>query len=335
MELLTKTLITLLVITFESDSLGHRNAHSLVYHESEERIYLFGGASHQEVLGDLWVFETDIWQKVEVETGPAPRTFAAAAYDSNVGRLMVFGGSKVLFGNKPDPANLFDDLWGFVNNRWQRMETSQTPTSRAEASMVYDRRRDRLVLFGGNLIDEDGQYIKLGDTWEYDGNDWQLLSASGPTARHGVSMWYDSVTEQVMLFGGSIVDRQYGAATGETWSWGGKQWVLLLTQQPPGIFNAAIASTPSGVLRFGGSNGQGRSNETWVFKDGTWLIQPSTDPPAARNHASIVFDTKNDRVVLFGGHDGRHVFGDTWSWQNGEWSVLTDRPAVPRVANRH
>ena len=77
-----------------------RNAHSMVYHAQESQIYLFGGANEKEVLSHLWVLDSAVWRKVVTKNEPEPRTFASLVYDIESNRLLLFGGSKVLFGEK-------------------------------------------------------------------------------------------------------------------------------------------------------------------------------------------------------------------------------------------
>ena len=51
--------------TFPCTDLGVRNAHAMAYHQAQEKIYLFGGATHDSVQSDLWTFDLDSarWQK--------------------------------------------------------------------------------------------------------------------------------------------------------------------------------------------------------------------------------------------------------------------------------
>ncbi len=314
-------------------SQGPRNAHSMVFHQGDERIYLFGGATEKAVKNDLWFFDEGKWQPRDTEAGPSARTFAAMVYDEGNNRIVLFGGSRALFGTAPDPDNLLGDTWQFQNGYWRQLEPAHSPSPRAEASLAYDPKRQRLVLFGGYFIDADGGYKKLGDTWEYDGEDWRQVSADGPSPRHGVALWYDTTSASTLLFGGSTEDRQYGKKAGETWTWDGEIWQKLEVEQPPGIFNAAIAPTPEGILRFGGWNGKSRTDETWLFTEALWTELETTAAPSPRNHSSMVFD--GVRVILYGGHDGRNVFGDTWSWQDGKWQLLIEGPSMPRVKNGH
>jgi hypothetical protein len=75
--------------------------------------------------------------------------------------------------------------------------------------MVYDTSRARIVLFGGISSRSEavpGGYlireIRLRDTWEWDGTQWQEVATAGPEARYRHAMAYDTARMRVVLFGG-------------------------------------------------------------------------------------------------------------------------------------
>jgi len=317
-------------------SISVRNAHSMVYDTHKSIVYLFGGANEEAVLSDLWFLNETQWEKVETDKTPSPRTFASMAYDRVNTRIVLFGGSKVLFGKTPDSDNLLNDTWVFEDNTWKKLITKNAPTPRAEATMVYDENRNKLLLFGGYTI-EGKKYIKLGDTWEFYDNEWHLVSDKGPSKRHGISMSFDGESNEVILFGGSTVDKQYGERKGETWRWDGQKWNKLSIEQPLGVFNATMTYDPhkEEFVRFGGWNGKSRINTTWVFKENSWRILASDQSPSPRNHSNMVYSIKEQRIILFGGHDGKYVFGDTWEFREHKWHKILDQKPVKRVKNRH
>ena len=313
-----------------------RNAHSMAYNSKDSQVYLFGGANEKEVLSDLWVLEKTNWRKVITKNAPEPRTFAPLIYDSENNRLILFGGNKVLFGNKPDSQNLLNDTWEFKNNNWKKLITNNTPSPRAEAIMAYDRSRKTIVLFGGYNI-QNGEYIKLGDTWEFNDNEWHLISTEGPSERHGVSMAYDPEDKSIILFGGSTLDKQYGESRGETWKWNSKEWNKLEIEQPTGMFNATMVyhEEQKGLIRFGGWNGNSRVDQTWSFSNNEWNKLDINNRPTARNHSAMAYDEMQKRIILFGGHDGENVFGDTWEYTNQMWEKISESKPLKRINNGH
>jgi hypothetical protein len=135
---------------------GVRNAHAAVY-DSHARAFilfggLFGGASATEVFGGLWRWRGG-WHRSDA-VGPDPRTFPALAYDSASDAVVLFGGSRVLFGDSTRPPAMLADTWIFRRNEWDRAPGGPSP--RTESAVAYDPRRRRTVLFGGRFSSTDG-----------------------------------------------------------------------------------------------------------------------------------------------------------------------------------
>lgn len=78
------------------------------------------------------------------------------------------------------------------------LNVSPCPSPRKGHAMVYDNARERVLLFGGNMKDRNPS----GETWEWNGGDWNLLTESGPAPRSSHAMAYDSARDRVVLFGG-------------------------------------------------------------------------------------------------------------------------------------
>jgi hypothetical protein len=55
----------------------------------------------------------------------------------------------------------------------------------------------RVVLFGGS-----SNSGLVGDTWEWDGEQWTQLGDTGPLPRSGHALTYDSGRQRIVLFGG-------------------------------------------------------------------------------------------------------------------------------------
>lgn len=317
-------------------SISVRNAHSMIYNSDESKVYLFGGANSKEVLSDLWYLDGVNWNMVILENSPLARTFASMVYDKNEKRIILFGGSKVLFGKETKIQNLLNDTWQFKNSKWTKLNTKNPPLPRAEASIVYDEHRKKIILFGGYTI-QNGEYIKLGDTWEFYDNNWRLISDSGPSKRNGASMVYDTKNKYTVLFGGSTADKQYGKSKGETWIWKSKKWGKIKTEQPNGIFNTNMIydKNKNQIFRFGGWNGDLRINETWSYINNKWSKLNLKTKPLPRNHSNMVYDEKQKKIILFGGHDGENVFGDLWEFSNNEWKNIFEYTPIKRQSNSH
>jgi hypothetical protein len=306
---------------------GVRNAHAAAYDSRDHALILFGGATAADVRADLWRWHDGTWH-VSPATGPEPRTFPAMAYDSVRDEVVLFGGSRVLFGDGTTMPGMLDDTWVLRSEEWVRVY-GVGPGPRAEAAVAYDSRRGRTVMFGGRLTSPGG-VTRLGDTWEWDGLRWIRSSTSGPTPRSGAAMAWHPELQAVVLFGGS------GGPLGDTWSWDGRAWTRLPIPPAPGRFNTVMAWDPSSrrLVRFGGWNGTGRTSDTWELREDGWVLVKNAGP-AARNHAVLVSAPERGSLLLFGGHDGETVFGDLWERRDGRWTLLQSVPPKRRVDNGH
>lgn len=309
-----------------TDSLTVRNAHAMTYNHDQAVVMLFGGADERQVLADLWAWDGEQWRCLS-EGGPPPRTFPSLAYDSARKRLILFGGNRVLFGTAEDTTTFLNDMWAWDGQTWHQIDAAMPP-ARAEASIAYDSDRQRIVLWGGYHT-VNGEIMRLGDTWEWDGHRWEQKSLNGPFPRHGAAMVYDTHRKRVVLFGGN-------GASGETWEWDGLNWERIVSAQTEGRFNSAMAydERRRAIIRFGGWNGRERVGDTWSY-DGTQWMRFANDGPAARNHTSMAYDNERETIVLLGGHDGARVFGDTWEWNGSTWSQIREREPRLRVDNGH
>jgi hypothetical protein len=306
---------------------GPRNAHALAYDLRDSALVLFGGATADEVRGDTWRWKNGAWRLL-AGVGPGPRTFPTMVYDAGRAEIVLFGGNRVLFGDSARPAVMLGDTWVLRGDIWTQA-SAEGPPPRAEAAMAYDTARRRTILFGGRF-EHDGQTVRLGDTWEWDGVSWTRVSTAGPSPRSGVAMAYDPARHAVVLFGGS------GGPSGDTWAWNGRTWDSLPITAVPGRFNTVMAWDPGleRLVRFGGWDGKERTSDTWELRDRGW-VRVCGDGPSGRNHSALADAPDRGSLLLYGGHDGDNVFGDLWERRHGRWVLRQFAGAVRRVANGH
>lgn len=184
-----------------------------------KRLVLFGGyawkAGVRERLQDTWEFDGRAWARFATG-GPAARSGAAMAFDAELGRVVLFGGSgarndtSIWDGTAwsevpaptPSPGRFnaamagddagnvlrfggWDglartaDTWRFRGGLWSAVKTGAAPPARNHAAMTHDVKRGCFVLFGGH----DGLNV-FGDVWERCGaGDWQRVAKTGPRER--------------------------------------------------------------------------------------------------------------------------------------------------------
>jgi hypothetical protein len=305
-----------------------RNAHSMIYDSDLRKVILFGGADATHVCADTWEWDSEQrqWHYLTGD-GPGPRTFAAFAYDERHHEGILFGGNRVLFGSGDANNSFLADTWRFRKGQWTPVEAAG-PNERAEAAIAYDRRRARIVMFGGYHRSAHGTQ-PLGDTWEWDGEQWRKVALDGPIPRNSAAMSYDEQRHRIVLFGGP-------GPSNETWEWDGRKWTQLQVGNVPGRFNPVMIydSARKEALRFGGWTGKSRVADTWALRSNSWFFL-DIPGPSARNHSAIAYDRLRKRAVLFGGHDGDNVFGDTWEWDGARWNMVASVASEKFVDNGH
>ena len=181
---------------------------------------------------------------------------------------------------------------------------NQNPPPMCYAWMAYDKESDRTILFGGAIANDANDVI--GETWAYDGsaNRWTLMNpASGPSARGGVAMAYDSESDRIILYGGVFNERTMN----DTWAYdyNTNTWTAM-AKGPISQFGARMAydAESDRIVLFGGySPLSGRfynNTRVYDYNSDTWTdMKPSTSPPG-RNYHSMAYDAESDRVIMWG-----------------------------------
>jgi hypothetical protein len=123
------------------------------------RLLLYGGQTTGiRAIGDLWSLRwlpggAAVWKREPMPPLPPRNLYAAAELD---GQAYVFGGTP-LSGAK------LADLWqlNLGSGSWSSLQLTGGPSGRSGATLIADRTRERLVLFGG--IGDAGA---LDESWE-------------------------------------------------------------------------------------------------------------------------------------------------------------------------
>src|SRR5262245_7822685 len=172
---------------------GRREAAGLVYDATRARLVLFGGQD-AGVLLDTWEWDGSTWIPRSSNL-PTQYKELTATFDSarNAG---------VMFGGLDAAARSTDDTWEWRAGDWHATSPLHRPPARCKTRLAYDAARQRTVVFGGQSLFLGSPAVELGDTWEWDGIDWtQRNPANAPSARYDAAMTFDSVHQQIVLFG--------------------------------------------------------------------------------------------------------------------------------------
>lgn len=256
-------------------------------------------------------------------SGPRPsaRSEVAAAFDTQRGELITFGGR--------DRRELgHATTWLRASTGWRQAVGGDGPAGRRRANAVFDTQRGVTRLLGG--VDAEGRV--LDDHWEWDGERWARGAESGgPGARRGASAAFDPVRGVTLVLGGSPPDANRGAepdAGLAHFEFDGARWTRRPddSEGPPARRDAALAwdSARDVLVLFGGRGVDDRPlADTWEFADGVWRAVATAGGPPARSRHAMAFDARLGAVVMHGGfRSGPQA--DTWAYAAGAWHELTE-----------
>jgi hypothetical protein len=275
---------------------------SMTYDPASGKIIMFGGFDGTSYLNDTWAFDGVTWTQVTISHSPPPRAAAQMAYDSVARKVVLFGGY--------NGTHYLGDtwLWDGTTSQWTPARTAHQPP-RVTGPMLFPDPNGRVDLFGGF----DGHFYQL-TMWQWTGSDWtQLSPATVPFARSSAAVATNTVTGQVVMFGG-LAD----VNPVNTWTYDGTTWTLQSPRtQPLWVYGASAAFDPhiNAVILFGGGSGGVDQNTTWRWSAaaGNWRQVVTTQSPPPREGAGMAYDPGLHHVIVFGGQGDNEVpLNDTW-----------------------
>jgi hypothetical protein len=191
-----------------------RHYADMVYDAATSDVILFGGYGGT-YLNDTWSWNGTTWTQLSPATSPSPRDTGALVYDPASQTAVLYGGFSLSTARD-------DDTWSWNGTTWTQLSPARSPgfTSPGWQS-AYDTASGQLLLFGG---DRNGVSRPSNGTWTWTGTTWRRLTpALNPPGLGGGAMTYDSVSKQLVLFGG-YTNATGTALTNTTWTWNGTIW---------------------------------------------------------------------------------------------------------------
>jgi hypothetical protein len=136
---------------------GPRYYHAIAYDSERGKFVLFGGTNDVNKFSDTWAYdlETNNWTNQKPSNKPSARQGPAMTYDSERGKVVLFGGLN---------TSNSDETWTYdlgINN-WTIQNPSIKPSARRYPLMAYDPERDKVVLFGGIEASHSNETWVLG-----------------------------------------------------------------------------------------------------------------------------------------------------------------------------
>jgi hypothetical protein len=309
-----------------------RRNHAMVYDPDRKVVLLFGGRTGNTVFDDVWEWDgaTGTWTDRSPTMRPPARSHHAMAWDPVHRRMLVYGGL-------PEEGDELGDLWAWdgATGTWTELTEVESPVGRAGATMVTDRGRQQLILYGGRR-----GLVQYQGTWIFDcvAEDWTLLEPRHrPPTSLPHAMAFDDGRGRVVLFDPTFSS---GFDTARTFELDPDlpDWIERTpeTPLPPARHRHAMTADPTTgeIVLFGGHVGSAtRSDETWLWTGGRWTQVTPETAPSGREYHAMVSDTVRGRVLLFGGFTGGGYLNDLWAWDGTgrSWSLL---PAATRPPER-
>ncbi|TMG43443.1 MAG: choice-of-anchor D domain-containing protein [Chloroflexi bacterium] len=158
---------------------------------------------------------------------------------------------------------------------------------------------------------------------------WVQVSNTGPAARGGAGMVYDSARQRSILFGGSDGSGSYFS---DTWQYDGASWTQLQVAGPSARFLALMAyNSARGVTVLYGGYNNGVINNTWEWNGSSWTQRLTAHTPPARLWSAMTYDSTRHVIVLFGGELDT-LLNDTWQYDGNDWTqvITAHAPAARR-----
>ena len=156
-----------------------RMEQTMVYDPAHGNVVMFGGQTDHfngAAMADTWTWDGTDWHR-ETATGPSARFGAAGGYDPIHQQVVMFGGGDEMSGTMTVDMG---DTWIWNGSSWTPATPAVVPPKRHRAGMAWDAARKRLVLVGGTT----GIVVSHADSWEWDGQAWQLIPANGSFASY-------------------------------------------------------------------------------------------------------------------------------------------------------
>jgi cysteine-rich repeat protein len=284
-----------------------RNWAGFVVDERSDDLLLFAGSTPPATIhSDTWRFDGLSWSELAPTgspgSGPCPNgdCFMGSVWDS--------ARQRVVFVRRGPPAEPVQ-TWEYLANAWARITTATAPPSVILPATVYDRKRDRVVLFGGDV-----KMQASGATWEFDGTTWAAAQpAASPPGRFDMAAAWDATRERVVIFGGRSGMTHFA----DTWAYDGVTWVQLATSAPApsARSNAALVHDPirGTLLLFAGEAGTTPASDLWELDGDTWRVLVPGAGPGPRHSPRLVFDRARYRTVLHGGDPQNDTWALAWT----------------------
>ena len=268
------------------------------------------------------------WVQIIPTSGnaPAPRSNAAAIYDSLNHRLVIFSGKSA--------AGSLNDVWALdlKSNSWSDLTPSSgaAPAPRFTANGVYNLAQQQMIIWSG----QGASFFN--DVWAFDLNAkaWTPFNPPDPkpSIRYGTAAIFDPRTKEVVTFAGFNQGRfddtwRFNVNSG-TW----KDVSPAIHPEKRCLHSASYDALKHRMIIYGGQT-SGARGDIWTFDlaKNMWTDLTPQSSPAGRWFSTNIFDTANNRVIIFGGNLGSSKSNEVWAFDlaKNSWQQISASGTLP------
>ena len=211
------------------------------------------------------------------------------------------------------------------------------PAPRHLEEVTYDKKRNKLLLFGGAEVNGD-VWKEPAMVYEWDGKNWMRKEAPGPAGRRGHGWLYDEDREETLLIGGVSEGRiSKDSVLFDVWRWNGSNWKLMNTVCPVKEPEAVFDPVNKRILVYGDANNKAVLNynletsfELWEYKKDEWK-KLSDEGPNINGSRMLSFDAERNRLVVPVYEQKQSV---VWEWTGTKWEKIVCGNDYPSYRTR-
>ena len=283
---------------------GFSVAADLAFHS----LVLFGGVDNFDT---TWLWNGAAWVRVHPATSPPGRYGASAAFDPQIGEVLLFGGTL-------QTGQSAGDTWAWDGRTWQELDAGRPGPARGSGSdMAWDPTRNQVVLVTPPPAGRGG-----GQTWTWSGAHWvRAVAGDLGTSYSGIVIGFDPLSNSVMAEGCCQSQPRLPA----TWRWNGSAWSLLKTSVHPQD-GSSLEADPSlrRLVLCSCDLAGGLSPEMWVWNGQDWMPGPYPRRPVVPQ-AEVIDAADSQFLVLgsaIGGADALAQTLQVWTLRGTHWLRL-------------
>lgn len=234
---------------------------------------------------DTWEWDGSRWTSI---TGPAnPPADTHPLNRKNNAMTYSPAHGVVMSGADPNGTG-YGDLWAWNGTAWASLSADEPLLNYRRAhGMIYDRARDRLVVYGGNSLSMDTL------AWN---NGWTQVDTMAPVGfRHNFAMEYDPRRDRTLLVGGGSF-----ASNFLTYEHDGTTWTAVAS---PSVYGkgSRLVFDPVREALVWLVDPEEVGLEIWEWNGSLWNKRRPEPSPGPLYRPAAAYHAVRGEIVLFGG----------------------------------